>query len=281
VIRLLIVNADDFGLTAGVSRGILRAHREGIVTSVSVLAVAPAFAESARMLRREAPELGAGVHLALVGEDPPLSPPSRVRSLVGEDGRFPRDWRGFLARSTRARTREIEEELGAQIESARDAVLDLDHLDAHQHLHLLPKVRRAVLRLARRFEIRGIRVTRSRLRRPPGLGVRWLGRGLVRAAARERLLHPDACEGFDQSGRMDRAALRKAITRAGARGPAVRSVEILTHPGEADDPDRERYDWGYAWGAELAALVDPEIREDVARLGFRLGTYRDLPEAPE
>lgn len=276
--RLLIVNADDYGLTAGVSRGILRAHREGIVTSVSLLTVAPAFRETAALLR-DAPRLGVGVHLALVGEDPPLSPASRIRSLVGEDGRFPRDWKAFLGRSTRARTREIEEELAAQIETARAAAPLLDHLDSHQHLHLLPKVRRAVLRLARRFGIRGVRVTRSRVRRPPGLAVRWLGRGLVRAAARERLRFPDACEGFDQSGRMGLPALRAAIARTAARGPAVRSVEILTHPGEPEDPDRGRYAWGYAWGAELAALVDPQAREDVERAGFRLGTYGELPEA--
>ena len=69
--RLLIVNADDFGLTDGVCRAIVRAHREGIVTSTSALAVGPAFHRCASMLD-DVPELGVGVHLAAVGEDPPL-----------------------------------------------------------------------------------------------------------------------------------------------------------------------------------------------------------------
>jgi len=275
VTRLLIVNADDFGLTAGVSRGILRAHREGIVSSVSVLALAPAFAESVRMLR-DSPSLGVGVHLALVGEDPPLSPRASVPSLVGEDGRFPRDWRSFLKRSRRARPAEIEQELGAQIETARDAVPGLDHLDSHQHLHLLPRVRDSVIRLASRFGIRGLRVTRSGLRRPPGLAIRFLARGLSAAAGRAGLPHPDASEGFDESGRMDLAALRGAIRRAARRGPSVRSVEILVHPGEEADLDRARYAWGYAWGVELAALLHPDPRADLERLGLSLGTYRDL-----
>ena len=98
--RLLIVNADDFGLTPGVSAGILEAHRNGIVTSTSVLAVAPAFEETAPALRRAAHEsgIGVGVHLAAVGEDPPLLPRSRVASLVdAETARFPSPGKIFCA----------------------------------------------------------------------------------------------------------------------------------------------------------------------------------------
>lgn len=275
--RLLIVNADDFGLTLGVSRGILRAHREGIVTSASILAVAPAFEESARLLA-DASGLGAGVHLAAVGEDPPLSPAARIPSLVGEDGRFPRDWKAFLRRAARVRPSELEEELAAQVESVRRVVPRIDHLDAHQHLHLLPKVRRVLFRIAKRFGIRAVRVPRAGLGRPSGLAVRWLARGLARAAAREGLFHTEASEGFDDSGRMTLSALRRSIERASA-GRAD-SVEIFTHPGEAEDRERARYAWGYAWGSELAALLHPEARAAVARGGFRLGTYRDLPWGP-
>lgn len=275
--RLLIVNADDFGLTPGVSRGILRAHREGIVTSASILAVAPAFEESARLLA-DAPGLGTGVHLAAVGEDPPLSPVGRIPSLVGEDGRFPRDWKAFLGRAARVRSAELEEELAAQVESARRVVPAIDHLDAHQHLHLLPKVRRVLFRIAKRFGIRAVRVPRGGLRRPSGLAVRWLARGLARAAAREGLFHPEGTEGFDDSGRMTLSALRRSVERAAAS--RALSVEIFTHPGEADDPKRSRYAWGYSWASELAALMHPEARAAVARAGFRLGTYRDLPWGP-
>ena len=96
--RLLIVNADDFGLTGAVSRGILRAHREGIVTSASLLAVAPAFEESVRLLSL-AEGIGIGIHLAAVGEDPPLLPAGRIRSLVSEDGRFAPGWGAFVKRA--------------------------------------------------------------------------------------------------------------------------------------------------------------------------------------
>jgi predicted glycoside hydrolase/deacetylase ChbG (UPF0249 family) len=275
--RLLIVNADDFGLTRAVSRGILRAHREGIVTSASVLAVAPGFADSVRLLR-DAPGLGVGVHLAAVGEDPPLSSPGRIPSLVGAGGRFPSDWKAFLRRAAFVREQDLEEEFAAQIESARGAGIAVDHLDAHQHLHLLPRVRRVVLRLARRFRLRAVRVPRAGLRRPAGLPVRWLARGLARAAKREGLFHPDLSEGFDDAGRMVLPALLKAIEGIARSGAA--SAEIFVHPGERDDPERARYAWGYDWSGELAALLHPDARAAVAKAGFRLGTYRDLPWGP-
>lgn len=272
--RLLIVNADDFGLTPAVSRGILRGHRDGIVTSTSALVVAPGFSESARLLR-EAPALGVGVHLAAVGEDPPLSPASRIASLVGAGGRFPRDWKAFLMRSPRVRSADLEAEFAAQIEEASSAGLSIDHLDTHQHLHLLPAVRAVVLRLAKRFRIPAIRVPRAGLRRPAGIAVRWLSRGLAREAAREGVAFPRRFEGFDQSGRMGLAPLLVALSKL-ARTRAA-TAEISIHPGEREDSDRGRYAWGYDWPAELAALVAPEARDAVARAGFRLGTFRDLP----
>ncbi|HEX7094516.1 MAG TPA: ChbG/HpnK family deacetylase, partial [Acidimicrobiales bacterium] len=85
--RLLIVNADDYGLTAAVSAGILRAHRNGIVTSTSVLALAPGFRQSAAWLLDE-PSLGVGAHLALVGEDPPLLSAREIPTLVDRRGRL-------------------------------------------------------------------------------------------------------------------------------------------------------------------------------------------------
>ena len=94
--RLLIVNADDYGLTAGVCRAIVRAHQDGIVTSTSALALGPAFAAHSALLD-DAPELGVGVHLAVVGEDPPLLPASDIPSLVDRQGRLSLSWKRILA----------------------------------------------------------------------------------------------------------------------------------------------------------------------------------------
>ena len=274
--RLLIVNADDFGLTSAISRGILRAHRDGIVTSVSVLAVAPAFEESVRRLRL-AGDIGVGIHLAAVGEDPPLLPAGRIPSLVLEDGRFAPGWKAFVKRSRGVRPAELEAEFAAQIERARGAGLTLDHVDAHQHLHLLPRVREVVLKLAARFTIPAIRVPHAGLGRPSGPAVRWLARSLARRADRQGLWRPERSVGFEESGRMSRATLLRALEKIVLSG--ARCAEIFVHPGEANDPDRGRYAWGYDWAGELAALVHPAVASAVARGGFRLGTYRDLGSA--
>lgn len=273
--RLLIVNADDYGLTPAVSRGILRAHREGIVTSTSVLAIAPGFPEASAWLS-ETPSLGVGVHLAAVGEDPPLLPAARVPSLVDRDGHLPPSWKHFLlhALSGRIRPADLESEFAVQIERVLALGVPVTHVDTHQHLHLWPEVREAVLRLARRFGIRGIRIPRSSARRILGLGVTLFSAPLRRRARQEGLRFPDATVGFDEAGRMGRARLARAIDRLAHS--TAQTAEIIVHPGEAHDPDRERYAWNYRWEEELAALVDGKARAHLERAGFRLGTFADL-----
>ena len=114
--RLLIVNADDYGLTEGVSQAILEAAERGIVTSTSVLAVAPAFEAAAPALASSA--LGVGAHLALVGEDPPLLSAQEVPTLVDRSGAFSRSWRQLLPKVAAGRVdlADVRRELTAQVE---------------------------------------------------------------------------------------------------------------------------------------------------------------------
>jgi predicted glycoside hydrolase/deacetylase ChbG (UPF0249 family) len=92
---LLIINADDFGLTLATSQAIIECHDRGIVTSTSLLTLGAGFDQSEHLLTRH-PTLGCGVHLALVGKDPPLRPPSDIPTLVDERGGLARSWRVFL-----------------------------------------------------------------------------------------------------------------------------------------------------------------------------------------
>ena len=110
--RRLIVNADDFGVTEGVSRGILRAHREGLVTSTTVLASLPPQPEL-DVVARDSAGLGLGLHFNLtLGR--PVSPPETVGSLVDAEGRFRRD---LAVLQERARPDEVRRECEAQIEA--------------------------------------------------------------------------------------------------------------------------------------------------------------------
>lgn len=272
--RLLIVNADDYGLTEGVSRGILRAHREGVVTSTSVLAIAPAFTITAAWLA-DADGIGVGVHLAAVGEDPPLLSAREVPSLVDGRGRLPLSWRAFLRRAVAGGIDpdDVRREFEAQLARVRDVGLSISHLDTHQHLHLWPSVRDVVLWLARTHGIGAVRVPRS-ASVFPGMGVNVLARELARQARAAGLQFPAHAAGLDEAGALDTTRFRRALGRLAAVDAPT--VELSAHPGEADDPDRDRYRWAYRWGDELETLTSTWARAAIESSGFLLGTYADL-----
>lgn len=274
--RVLVVNADDFGLTPGVCEGILRAHRDGIVTSTSALAVAPAFGRYAGALRDAGTPTG--VHLAVVGEDPPLLGPREVPTLFDRRGTIAADWRSFVRRAARGAIdpADLERELSAQIEAVTAAGLRPVHLDSHQHLHLWPSFGSVLVRLAQRHGIPAVRLTGSTRFDPVSLGVRFLRRRAAARARRAGLVVPDHSAGLDGAGHLDEATLRGVIERLGRAGG---HADLTTHPGEDPDPERARYRWGYAWSTELEALCAEGMREHVARCGFRLGSYRDLAGA--
>ena len=275
--RLLIVNADDYGLTPAVSRAILQAHRDGIVTSTSALALAPGFAAAAPALR-DTPGIGVGAHLAAVGEDPPLLSAREVPTLVDGRGRLASSWRVFLPRVAAGRIdpEDVRREFTAQVDCLRDAGLVLDHVDTHQHVHLWPAVGSVVLDVAEKAGIGAVRIIRSARWSPVGLTVRQLAARLERRARSRNLRFPAAATGLDQAGTLERDLMLSAL--GGLARSGAPSAELATHPGEAGDSDLDRYRWGYVWDSELAALVDPVVRERVAESGFRLGSYADLGE---
>jgi predicted glycoside hydrolase/deacetylase ChbG (UPF0249 family) len=272
--RLLIVNADDYGLTEGVSRAILAAAEDGIVTSTSVLAVAPAFAASSGPLADSG--LGVGAHLALVGEDPPLLTAREVPTLVDASGAFSRSWRQLLPKVATGRIdlADVRRELTAQFEAIQGAGLQVTHVDTHQHVHLWPSLGTAVLEVAAAAGVGAVRIIRSAARTPVGLTVARLGRRFQAQADAAGFRWPASATGLDEAGALAGTRMVEAIDRLGRSG--ARSVELATHPGEADDPALDRYRWGYRWSEELEALRSPSAREAVARHGFRLGTYADL-----
>ncbi len=272
--RMLIVNADDFGLTPGVCEGILRAHDGGIVRSTSALTIGPAYEEWGPRLRRDG--LGVGIHFALVGEDPPALAPGRIPSLVDDEGRFPLDWRSFVARAAvrGVRRREVEAELTAQVERLLDHRIRPDHIDTHQNLHLWPGVASTVVALAERYQIPAIRMTSTRRWSPTSVGVRLLSAHLRRICRRAGLHFPDMTVGLDHAGHLGLGCMERTIDDLAARPWA--SAELATHPGADPDPDRARYEWGYEWSAELEALRSPAISDRIERHGLTLGRFSDL-----
>jgi predicted glycoside hydrolase/deacetylase ChbG (UPF0249 family) len=277
--RLLVVNADDMGLTPGVCRAVHRSHAEGIVTSTSVLAVGTAFEEAAARLR-DCGDLAVGAHLALVGEDRPLLSASEVPTLVDRTGRFPLSYRTVVARGLTHRIDpdDVRREFAAQLERVAGIGVRVTHLDTHQHTHLWPAVAGVVIELAREKGVRSVRLPTSRRRGPVGSGVRLLACRLRARLRRAALTTTDDYAGLDESGMLDAdrfARTLQALARTGAS-----SAEVNAHPGERGDCDLDRFVWGFRWADELAMLTAPATRALVERLGYRLGSFADLAGSP-
>jgi predicted glycoside hydrolase/deacetylase ChbG (UPF0249 family) len=279
VTATLIVNADDLGLTAGVCEAIETAHRNGIVTSTSLLAVGTAFDQAVTMLRRN-PGLDLGAHLAIVGEDPPLLSAREIPTLVDRGGRFPLSYRTVVARGVARRIdpADVQREFAAQFERIGATGLAVTHLDTHQHTHLWPAVAQVVVDLARANGVPAVRIPASARRGLVGVGVNVLARKLRRKVLRGGLTSTARYAGLDEAGALDIARLHTALLRA--RSKAAPTLEINTHPGLADDHDLERFDWSYRWSDEFTMLTDPHSRELVASSGFRLASFADLANGP-
>jgi chitin disaccharide deacetylase len=242
--KRLVVTADDFGLTPGVTDGILEAHRNGIVTRTSIIAAGRAFEYAAEQARAH-PRLGLGLHFTLV-EERSVSDPGVV---------LPTSYRGVVL--GRMRPFFIETELRAQIRKCTDAGLTLTHIDSHQHVHALPSILRIVLRVAEEHGIRRIRLPLDSpsLRHPAKTALCWLARyGAFR--------HPggfvcDHMAGLFESGSLNEERLMRILNSLGEG-----TTELVCHPGKEDAACREHYaHWNYHWEEELAALTSPAVRE--------------------
>lgn len=271
--RVLVVNADDFGLTTGVCAGILRAAEHGIVRSTSVLANAPAFEANAGRLRDSG--LATGLHLCAVGEDPPLLTAAEVPSLVDAAGRFPATWRQFCSQAATGRVDpdDLAREFDAQADACLGSGLRLSHIDAHQNLQLWPSVGQLAVTLAQRHGARVVRVPSTRRVGATSLGVRSLGIAARRRVRRNQLVVPDHAAGLDTAGQMSQSTMMATIEYLGRLGG---HADLAVHPGEAFDPDRARYRWDYSWPNELIALCSPEVASAVSAAGFTLGSFVDL-----
>jgi chitin disaccharide deacetylase len=160
-VRKLIVNADDFGLTVGVNRGIAESYTDGIVSSTTLMANGPAFDDAVTVARSE-PNLSVGCHVVLV-DGTPVSPPDTVDTLLAirsaEPGKFYSSLSAFAARAMLGGfdRDQLVAEITAQIRKIQAAGLNVTHLDTHKHAHLFPEILAALLRAARICGVRAIR----------------------------------------------------------------------------------------------------------------------------
>jgi predicted glycoside hydrolase/deacetylase ChbG (UPF0249 family) len=251
----LVVNADDFGYTPGVTSGILRAHRDGIVTSTTLMTNAPD-TEGAARAARSAPRLDVGVHL-VVTYGRPLTAPHLIPSLVTEEGTFPRVT--DLLRSGRPQAAEALVEYRAQYARAKTLLGRApSHLDTHHWVHDMPALEDAVLALAKETGA-AVRAHDGRQRsRFRDAGIRTTDR-FVRE--------------FQHGGAIHLEALLDILERLAAESG---SAELMCHPAEVDEALLHGSSYARDRGTELETLTDPAVRDAVARLGVELITYAQL-----
>jgi chitin disaccharide deacetylase len=293
--RRLIINADDFGLTAGVNRAIAEAHESGVVTSATMMANSQAFADAVERALR-LPRLSVGCHVVLL-DGTPVMPPEKVASLLARnnagaaDGgslesslaRFAlRAWRGRLRRD------EIFQETMAQIRKLQSAGIRVSHLDSHKHAHVFPAVLEPMLAAGRECGVRAVRnpfaplkpLAFAHLARRPRL---WRRYSQVRALRRWEenfrrqaesagMTTTDGTFGIVSTGRLD-ARLFAAIVGSIPDG----TWEFVCHPGYDDlDLAKIRTRLRAARAAELEVLTSKAARDLLAEKQISLISYRDL-----
>ncbi|HEV8228439.1 MAG TPA: ChbG/HpnK family deacetylase [Candidatus Limnocylindria bacterium] len=250
--KRLIVNADDFGRSAGVDRGIIRAHREGIVTSTTFMANAPA-ARDAAALARATPTLDVGVHLVLTYARP-LTEAARIPSLVRADGSFGRPSE-LLARDLDRDQALVE--YRAQFARARELLgRDPTHIDTHHWVHDHPALSWAVCQLA-------VETRAAARAQTPRQRDEYRAKG-VRTADHfvREFQHPGHIEVADLLGVI--ARLEDGVT------------ELMCHPGEPDPELVATSAYARERPIELATLTDPRVRSALERDGVALTTFAHL-----
>jgi predicted glycoside hydrolase/deacetylase ChbG (UPF0249 family) len=281
MVRQLVVNADDYGRTPGVSRGILDAHQAGIVTSTTLMVNLPG-AASYLAAASTHPRLGVGLHLTFTAGRPVL-PPAAVPGLVDGYGVF-FDHHAVWARVQDVSLDQLSAELAAQVERFASLAGHLpDHVDCHHFVHLYPPFFQAYADVAARFRL-PLRVPfpladdfASAPRALPYLEdfPRDMVRGMVvtnTALLRARgLAHPD----HFVATFFGREAVTREHLLALLEGLPPGVSELMCHPGYVD---AHLADSSYRAEreAELAVLTDPAVRVRVAELGIELVTYAVL-----
>ncbi len=278
--RQLIVNADDFGRTRGVSVGIIQAHQQGLVTSATAMMNFTGAAQDLHLAETEAPKLGLGVHLVFTAGRP-LLPVEWVASLVDEHGYF-LSKEAIQANPTLISQDELRSELKSQVTAFKNALgRPPDHLDAHHFLHIHPHLFQVYLEVAESFELPA-RIPFPRAghlsEQMPGIS------GSVPAEMAQQIVELDrelltahtvkSTDHFLASFYEQQATVEHLLQILSDL--AAGSSELMTHPGLADEDLKTGSTYHVQREQEVAALCDPQVQKRVKELDIRLITFAEL-----
>ena len=250
--RRLIINADDFGFSPDVNAGIVHCHREGVLTSTTLMANGGAFDDAVRLAHNN-PTLDVGCHLVLV----------QGASLLTGNA-LPADPRSLIAVLARQRL-DVYAELRAQIERIFAAGLKPTHFDTHKHTHLVPAVFKHVARLAGEFNVPYVRLPVDSSIRIASSATRFY-RGMAR---RLGVSFTDHFLGFRLTGLLTEQTFAAALT-ALPQG----TTEFMCHPGFlGPELSRAVTRLKESRVRELEALTSTRIRRLIQEQGIELSSF--------
>ena len=262
----LIVNADDFGLCEEITKGIIKAYQEGIVTSTTVVVNGAYFDKSVYLLKDSG--IDAGIHLTLVGGEKPVS--GYIDGLVDERGLFLKSYGEVIRRivSGRFDKKALKMELYEQVSILRDTKVKITHIDSHQHLHILPSIRNIMIDAAKEFKIKWIRAPRSGFSDINCIGINIFGSLLRRELRKKQIGFTDNFIGFEERGRLNQERLLALLQNLKSG-----TTELMVHPGYDAS---HRYDWKYSWEEELNALTSDITKYKLKESGIILTNFSEM-----
>jgi chitin disaccharide deacetylase len=265
----LVITADDFGADLAINEAVELAHRRGSLSCASLM-IGQGAAADAVVRAKALPSLGVGLHLTLVC-GAPILPSQEVDLLCGSDGmlleNLPRaGTRWFFHPRARAQMRA---EIEAQFAAFAATGLALDHVNAHNHMHIHPSVLPHVVRLAKAQNCRWIRLPFE----PRGLPLvarpwlAWMRRYLMRANMR----HNDTVVGLNSSGQVTQDVLLAALANLSSG-----ISEIYLHPATHRNAHFARQMPDYDPVGEYDALCSDALKAGLAELRLTPKRFADL-----
>ncbi len=273
--RLLVINADDFGLTRGINLAVSECADAGLLRSASLMANGDAFDDAVRIVKgREG--FGTGIHFVLSGLKP-LSPIEKLSGLVGPEGFLPSGPVELLKKIAARKTlrESIRRELFAQAERVFDSGITPTHFDSHKHVHIIPTVLDVMIEIAERFSVKWMRT-------PFEAGGAWRFFPDLEKGQRAKFVKQFAVA---RSSTIARPIFRLLIRKAGIETPAafygisptgfinekiIRRIcrilkpglsELMTHPGIVDaDLVRRKSRLLFSRAREKELLVSAEVK---------------------
>jgi predicted glycoside hydrolase/deacetylase ChbG (UPF0249 family) len=265
--RVLILNADDFGMCHDQNEGVIRGLKEGLFTSSTILVTCPWFEEAAEFARNN-PEADLGVHLTLTAEWDrykwgPVLGPRAVPSLVDERGYL---WQTVAQVWEHARLDQAEAELREQIEKAFAAGIDATHLDSHMGtLQLRADYHEIYARLANDYRL-PIRLASRRRLGNEGMGA------ILDQLDAAGVVTPDHLVFFGPSSVAETESYWTNLIRT--LKPGV--TEILCHPAIARDELRTYARDAMQREADFRYFTSDQTRQLIKDQGVEMVGFREL-----